>query len=83
MEPLMHKIKEFSLSVDANFDSTYPTNMLVYNTGDISWIPPGIFKISCKIDIRWFPFDEQRCFFKVNNSVKNILASTFHLFFLS
>ncbi|VDM44521.1 unnamed protein product [Toxocara canis] len=51
-------------SVDANFDSTYPTNMVVYNTGDISWIPPGIFKISCKIDIKWFPFDEQRCFFK-------------------
>lgn len=40
--------------------------MVVYNTGDISWIPPGIFKISCKIDIKWFPFDEQRCFFKVS-----------------
>ncbi|KAK0408437.1 hypothetical protein QR680_003957 [Steinernema hermaphroditum] len=51
-------------SVDANFDSTYPTNMVVYHTGDVSWIPPGIFKISCKIDIKWFPFDEQRCFFK-------------------
>ncbi|KAI1719543.1 neurotransmitter-gated ion-channel ligand binding domain-containing protein [Ditylenchus destructor] len=51
-------------SVDANFDSTYPTNMVVYHTGDISWVPPGIFKISCKIDIKWFPFDEQRCFFK-------------------
>ncbi|KAL3985611.1 Acetylcholine receptor subunit alpha-type acr-16 [Acanthocheilonema viteae] len=51
-------------SVDANFDSTYPTNMIVYNTGDISWIPPAIFKISCKINIEWFPFDEQRCFFK-------------------
>ncbi|VIO99495.1 Uncharacterized protein BM_BM13586 [Brugia malayi] len=51
-------------SVDANFDSTYPTNMVVYNTGDISWIPPAIFKISCKINIEWFPFDEQRCFFK-------------------
>ncbi|VDK83074.1 unnamed protein product [Litomosoides sigmodontis] len=51
-------------SVDANFDSTYPTNIIVYNTGDISWIPPAIFKISCKINIEWFPFDEQRCFFK-------------------
>uniref|UniRef100_A0A158Q8R2 Cation transporter family protein n=1 Tax=Elaeophora elaphi TaxID=1147741 RepID=A0A158Q8R2_9BILA len=51
-------------SVDANFDSTYPTNMVVYSTGDISWIPPAIFKISCKINIEWFPFDEQRCFFK-------------------
>uniref|UniRef100_A0A914WI70 Uncharacterized protein n=1 Tax=Plectus sambesii TaxID=2011161 RepID=A0A914WI70_9BILA len=51
-------------SVDSNFDSTYPTNMVVYHTGVVSWIPPGIFKISCKIDIKWFPFDEQKCFFK-------------------
>ncbi|CAJ0939493.1 unnamed protein product, partial [Mesorhabditis belari] len=51
-------------SVDSNFDSAYPTNMLVYNTGKISWVPPGIFKISCKIDIKWFPFDEQVCFLK-------------------
>ncbi|KAK6017120.1 Neurotransmitter-gated ion-channel ligand binding domain protein, partial [Ostertagia ostertagi] len=51
-------------SVDTNFDSTYPTNMVVYNTGEVHWIPPGIFKISCKIDIEWFPFDEQRCKFK-------------------
>uniref|UniRef100_A0A915D2M6 Uncharacterized protein n=1 Tax=Ditylenchus dipsaci TaxID=166011 RepID=A0A915D2M6_9BILA len=48
-------------SVDANFDSTYPTNMVVYHTGDVSW---EFLKISCKIDIKWFPFDEQRCFFK-------------------
>ncbi|KAE9547538.1 hypothetical protein FO519_009250 [Halicephalobus sp. NKZ332] len=51
-------------SVDPNFDSTYPTNMVVYHTGDVSWIPPGIFKISCKIDIKYFPFDRQTCFFK-------------------
>ncbi|TKR69995.1 hypothetical protein L596_022074 [Steinernema carpocapsae] len=51
-------------SVDSSFDSTYPTNMVVYHTGDVTWVPPGIFKISCKIDIKWFPFDEQRCFFK-------------------
>ncbi|PAV86086.1 hypothetical protein WR25_24418 [Diploscapter pachys] len=51
-------------SVDQNFDSTYPTNLVVYSTGQVHWIPPGIFKISCKIDIQWFPFDEQKCFFK-------------------
>ena len=29
------------------------------------WVPPGIFTVSCKLDIYWFPFDEQTCFFKV------------------
>ncbi|KAI6217845.1 Acetylcholine receptor subunit alpha-type acr-16 [Aphelenchoides fujianensis] len=51
-------------SVDSSFDSTFPTNLIVYSNGDISWVPPGIFKISCKIDIRWFPMDSQKCFFK-------------------
>ncbi|KHJ85990.1 Neurotransmitter-gated ion-channel ligand binding domain protein [Oesophagostomum dentatum] len=51
-------------SVDANFDSTYQTNMVVYNDGKVHWVPPGIFKISCKINIEWFPFDEQQCKFK-------------------
>lgn len=52
-------------SVDANFDSTYAANMVVYNTGDITWIPPGILKSSCNIDIAWFPFDDQNCSLKV------------------
>ncbi|CAJ0939521.1 unnamed protein product, partial [Mesorhabditis belari] len=66
--------------VDSNFDSglsdKYAGNsgnkiiilteysFWFYNTGKISWVPPGIFKISCKIDIKWFPFDEQVCFLK-------------------
>lgn len=24
-------------------------------------MPPGIFKSTCKIDITWFPFDDQHC----------------------
>ena len=52
-------------SADAEFDSTYGSNIIVYNTGDISWIPPGVFLCSCKVDITWFPFDEQNCEMKV------------------
>ena len=26
-----------------------------------TYIPPGIFKSTCKIDITWFPFDDQDC----------------------
>ncbi|WKY09704.1 hypothetical protein Q1695_002231 [Nippostrongylus brasiliensis] len=51
-------------SVDPAFDSMYKVNLLNYHDGLINWVPPGIFKISCKLDIYWFPFDEQICFFK-------------------
>uniref|UniRef100_A0A915B4C8 Uncharacterized protein n=1 Tax=Parascaris univalens TaxID=6257 RepID=A0A915B4C8_PARUN len=51
-------------SVDSTFDSTYKVNVISYSDGSVSWIPPGIFKVSCKIDIYWFPFDEQICYFK-------------------
>jgi len=48
-------------SADEAFDSTYPTNIVLTHDGSCSYIPPGIFKSTCKIDITWFPFDDQEC----------------------
>ncbi|XP_018327022.1 neuronal acetylcholine receptor subunit alpha-7 [Agrilus planipennis] len=48
-------------SADEGFDGTYPTNVVVRNNGSCVYLPPGIFKSTCKIDITWFPFDDQRC----------------------
>ena len=48
-------------SADEKFDGTYQTNVVVGNEGDCLFIPPGIFKSTCKIDITWFPFDDQQC----------------------
>ncbi|XP_037079690.1 neuronal acetylcholine receptor subunit alpha-7-like isoform X6 [Pollicipes pollicipes] len=48
-------------SADEKFDGTYPTNVVVDHNGSCLFVPPGIFKSTCKIDITWFPFDEQRC----------------------
>ncbi|XP_054467367.1 neuronal acetylcholine receptor subunit alpha-7-like [Anoplopoma fimbria] len=48
-------------SADERFDATFHTNILVNSSGSCSYIPPGIFKSSCDIDVRWFPFDIQRC----------------------
>ncbi|VDO65487.1 unnamed protein product [Onchocerca flexuosa] len=53
-------------SADDNFDSTFKSNLLVYSTGEVNWIPPGILKFSCKLDITWFPFDDQICGLKNN-----------------
>ena len=49
----------FSFSADEKFDGTYQTKMVVSNEGGCLYVPPGIFKSTCKIDITWFPFDDQ------------------------
>lgn len=58
-------------SADEGFDGTYATNVVVKSNGSCAYIPPGIFKSTCKIDITWFPFDEQvtngTSFFKLDN----------------
>jgi len=48
-------------SADEDIDSTFPTNVVVSSTGDCLWVPPGLFMSTCKIDITWFPFDNQLC----------------------
>jgi len=36
--------------------------MAVINyTGEVTWIPPAIFRSTCRINIRYFPFDIQAC----------------------
>lgn len=36
----------------------------VNHTGHVTWFPPAIYKTACKIDVRYFPFDEQNCTLK-------------------
>ncbi|XP_031623467.1 neuronal acetylcholine receptor subunit alpha-7 [Contarinia nasturtii] len=48
-------------SADEGFDGTYHTNIVVKSNGSCLYVPPGIFKSTCKIDITWFPFDDQHC----------------------
>ena len=57
----MNALKLFLFSADEKFDGTYQTNVVVSNEGSCLYVPPGIFKSTCKIDITWFPFDDQMC----------------------
>lgn len=58
-------------SASEAFDGTYPTNVVVTSTGSCTYIPPGIFMSTCKIDITWFPFDDQNCEMKFGSWTYN------------
>merc|ERR1719483_504648 len=66
-------------SASEAFDSTFPTNVVVTSDGLCTYIPPGMFKSSCPIDITWFPFDEQNCEMKFGSWTYNGLKVDFKL----
>ncbi|XP_077995216.1 neuronal acetylcholine receptor subunit alpha-6-like [Glandiceps talaboti] len=55
-------------NADGNFGSTMSAKQTIkariYSDGTVFFAPPTIFKSPCKIDIEFFPFDEQRCTLK-------------------
>ncbi|KAG7483154.1 neuronal acetylcholine receptor subunit alpha-7 [Solea senegalensis] len=58
-------------SADERFDATFHTNVLVNNSGSCTFMPPGIFKSTCSINVRWFPFDVQKCELKFGSWTYN------------
>lgn len=37
------------------------TNTILYNTGQVLWVPPTTFQTFCAIDLRYWPFDTHHC----------------------
>ncbi|TWW54412.1 Acetylcholine receptor subunit delta, partial [Takifugu flavidus] len=57
---------------DAQFNVAYYCNVLVDSTGLCYWSPPAIFRSSCSISIKYFPFDWQNCTLKFTSNAKEI-----------
>uniref|UniRef100_A0A8C5UPZ8 Cholinergic receptor nicotinic alpha 3 subunit n=1 Tax=Microcebus murinus TaxID=30608 RepID=A0A8C5UPZ8_MICMU len=53
-----------SFSAVGDFQVDDKTKALLRYTGEVTWMPPAIFKSSCKIDVTYFPFDYQNCTMK-------------------
>ena len=56
-------------SGDESFDSTTKVNAVIGHDGEITYIPPGMFKSTCVIKVEDFPFDEQSCDLKFGRLV--------------
>ncbi|KHN75680.1 Ligand-gated ion channel 4 [Toxocara canis] len=52
-------------NADAHYkESVMSTDVLVNFQGNVSWSAAGIFKSSCPLDVRYYPFDYQNCVLK-------------------
>ncbi|XP_031551820.1 ligand-gated ion channel 4-like, partial [Actinia tenebrosa] len=54
-------------NADASFDGSlygFKAKIKVESNGKNSWLAPIILTSSCKIDVRYFPFDQQNCMLK-------------------
>lgn len=48
-------------SIDGQFGVAYDSNVLVYEGGNVSWLPPAIYRSTCAMEVTYFPFDWQNC----------------------
>ncbi|XP_039080824.1 acetylcholine receptor subunit epsilon [Hyaena hyaena] len=48
-------------NIDGQFGVAYDANVLVYEGGYVSWLPPAIYRSSCAVEVTYFPFDWQNC----------------------
>ena len=43
------------------YKSSISTNVIVTSDGNVTWLSMVIFRSSCNVNVRYFPFDEQNC----------------------
>ncbi|GAV05086.1 hypothetical protein RvY_15267-2 [Ramazzottius varieornatus] len=48
-------------NTDGKFGPSYKSNAVIYSAGIVNWMPPFIYKSSCQVEVKNFPFDQQEC----------------------
>ncbi|KAM6176140.1 acetylcholine receptor subunit epsilon [Erethizon dorsatum] len=48
-------------NIDGQFGVAYDANVLIYEGGYVTWLPPAIYRSTCAIEVTYFPFDWQNC----------------------
>jgi len=63
--PMIYWRSCFSVDETKPATQVFPeTRAIVTSDGDVLWVVPAMTKSSCRIDVTFFPFDEQRCTLK-------------------
>jgi len=60
-----------ALSADGMYETTEGTKAQVNWKGLVQWHPPASYKVSCTIDVTFFPLDEQICYFEFGSWTYN------------
>ena len=65
---LILQFDHYALSLNSadvsSHKSSISTNVIVTSNGNVTWLSMVIFRSSCAIDVKYFPFDEQNCTMK-------------------
>ena len=46
-------------NADGKYEVSFKSNVVVYHDGSMNWVPPAIYKSSCYIDVKFFPFGKR------------------------
>jgi len=59
-------------NADGVYQLTMKTKAMLSWDGTVKWRPPASLKSSCRMDVRYFPFDEQKCVMRFGSWTYNI-----------
>ncbi|XP_070508469.1 neuronal acetylcholine receptor subunit alpha-6-like [Chironomus tepperi] len=57
----------YNSAEDKIVDHYAKTNKIAYNTGSVLWVPTSKFKTYCSLDLKMWPFDQQKCDIKLGS----------------